>query len=145
MDKNEFNFTIKILRDLGHTFFLLKKFDESIIAYKWMLELAWEKNDYSNELEIYKKLAVANYYLGDLKRANYYEKRATWGMIENDLSVQRWTSVKRIQKMKFKRLNHDAEMIKDDDPDKLPSPWMCSVIKNGFCKQVNVLPHYYLG
>jgi len=42
-----------------------------------MLELAWEKNDYSNELEIYKKLAVANYYLGDLKRANYYEKRAT--------------------------------------------------------------------
>lgn len=87
MDQNEFDLTLKILRDLGQNFFLLKKFEESIIAYKRMLELAWERNDYVNELEIYKKLSVANYYLGDLKRADYYEKRATRGMIENDLSV----------------------------------------------------------
>lgn len=36
-------------------------------------------------------------------------------------------------------------MIKDDEPDKLPSPRMCSVINKGFCKQVNLLPHFYLG
>jgi hypothetical protein len=52
-----------------------------------MLELAWEKNDHVNELEIYKKISLANYYLGDLKRADYYEERASRGMVENDLSV----------------------------------------------------------
>ena len=47
--------------------------------------------------------------------------------------------------MKNFRNKNETGLLRDNDVDKLPSPQLCSVIKFGFCKHINVLPHSYLG
>jgi len=55
--------------------------------------------------------------------------------------------VKKVQKIKLWKVNNEDGLIKEDEADikKLPSPRMCSSLKYGFCKNINVLPHFYYG
>lgn len=49
-----------------------------------MLQLSWAEQDSKYEVQAYDDLAMANYYLGDLKKSKYYSTRALNGDIEVD-------------------------------------------------------------
>jgi hypothetical protein len=58
-------------------------------------------------------MSVANFYLGELERADYYEKRATAGYLENDNSVMKRASVKKIVKKRTRLTDKDNNALDD--------------------------------
>ena len=87
-----------------------------------MLEYAWEAKNTEMEIDIYHKLAMSNFYLGDFEWSNYYFEWYSKGLLENDSSKIKKTSIKKIKKMKNFWKKNETGLLWVDDTDKLPSP-----------------------
>lgn len=87
MDNKNFEEYMKCLETLGTIYLKVSNYEDAILQFKELLEFAWECGSFKTELNCYKQIGKANFYLGDLERAQYYENRGTLGMVENDNSI----------------------------------------------------------
>jgi len=51
-------------------------------CYKKQLEIAWSINDIHEEMSAYDHISICYFYLGNLKKSEYYQKRALRGIFE---------------------------------------------------------------
>jgi len=121
IDESTLSFMVKILELQGRCYQKLEDHANAIISYKRLLEFVWENKDITKEIDIYQKLAISNFYLGDFERATYYYEWFSKGLLENDKSKIKRTSVKKIMKLKNWKKN-ETGLLKFDETDKLPSP-----------------------
>ena len=63
---------------------MLLQYKKALLCYKKELRLAWYMKDIRNELEIYDKIGIVYYYLGDIQRASYYNGRMMGRKLEGD-------------------------------------------------------------
>ena len=63
-----------------------KQYDRSIICFKKILLYAWYHNMKRWELLAFEKLAIQHFYLGEIKQADFYQERASRGIVEADTS-----------------------------------------------------------
>lgn len=54
----------------------LSKYEEAILLLKKSLQYVWSTRDTEAEMHVYKKLGLCYYYLGDLKKSEYYTNRS---------------------------------------------------------------------
>ena len=64
----------------------MKEYDLALKALKKGLQLAWVVNSYTAETVIYDKMAICYYYIGNLKKAAYYNNRFLRGVSEAGFS-----------------------------------------------------------
>jgi len=89
-DRNQL-FEIKMLayERLGICCQKKQLYKDAIIHFKKYLELAWDLDNPSAELDAYDYMGIQYYYMGDIERAEYYHDRAMRGKNEAPNSVIR--------------------------------------------------------
>ena len=60
----------------------MKEYHEAVRAYKLCFEHAMNINNQMYETEIYEKLSICHFYLGELEKSKYYKKRHLLGINE---------------------------------------------------------------
>ena len=76
------SFVIQSFEFLGRIFQLDHDYENAVIAYKKMLQLAWLTNSYDYEIMAYSNLAKQNFYLQCPKKSKIYAMRALNGLVE---------------------------------------------------------------
>lgn len=74
---------------LGECATKLAHYYSAMIIYKKALELAYVYQDHDAELKLYDRIGSMHYYLGDLKKAEYYHLRSLNGLLEESGSPSR--------------------------------------------------------
>ncbi|CAD8139232.1 unnamed protein product [Paramecium octaurelia] len=72
MDK----YKMKSLIGLGNCSIKMQQYEIGIKFFKKCLQYSWLNNDLDYENEVYTKLGVCYYYLGDIEKSKYYHERA---------------------------------------------------------------------
>lgn len=125
-------------KQLGCCYKLVKQYRLALINFKKLLQLAWEQNCTEWELKAYDFIGLAYYYLGELEKSKYYNKRMWEGISEDQKSSVRELSTKALIARRLRRSNNEdrgktvriAQMkdhyshfnVSDDDEAELPSP-----------------------
>jgi hypothetical protein len=82
-----------------------------LVAFKKLLQLSWESNNYEGELAAYEFLGVQYYYQGNMERAKFFHERALKGLTEAKTSSMRIISEKAYKKKESSRVRIQTERI----------------------------------
>ena len=81
------------------------QYEEAVIAYKKMLQLAWVTNSQEYEILAYQGLSKQLFYMQQIKRSEFYLKRALTCELEPKDSRQRTMSILQFDKFLFQNLD----------------------------------------
>ena len=82
-----------IYKQLGYLYRIQKEHMKAASCFKKMLQLAWFNGDQKSELEAYDNIGCEYFYIGNLKKAKFYNDKVCFGDIEMPGSIMRKVAV----------------------------------------------------
>ena len=125
------------------------KYEESVRAFKKMMNLSWMEKDTEGEVSAYGNLAIGYYYLGVMEKCEYYHDRYIGGKTENNLSIAKQVACNQIRQKRlmkendhstFQQLKLQKMLSQGEIKQRLPSP--SGNTKGTYSKTINLLPHF---
>eukprot|EP00347_Sterkiella_histriomuscorum_P022582 403337936 len=98
-------------KHMGKCYQELKNSKCAIRCFKKLLENAWDTNDFEAEINSYEGLGIQYYYLGDLKRSQYYTDRMMRGKIEKKDSKIREIYLTQLEYRRQDRLKNSVKFV----------------------------------
>jgi tetratricopeptide (TPR) repeat protein len=86
-DTNNNKEVILIYEAIGKLYQDKKEYNDAILAFKRMLQVAWMENDLHYETKSYEYIALQHFYLQSLSKASVYKMKAFHGDLEGSDSV----------------------------------------------------------
>ena len=86
-DTNNNKEAILVYEEMGKMYQEMKEYKMAIIAFKFMLQIAWTENDQNYETRAYEYLSLQHFYLQALGKASVYKLKNFHGDLEEDGSV----------------------------------------------------------
>ena len=83
-DTNNNKEAILVYQEMGKMYQQMKEYKLAIIAFKFMLQIAWTENDQNYETLAYEYLALQHFYLQALSKAAVYKLKNFHGDLEDD-------------------------------------------------------------
>lgn len=127
----------------------MRRYDESLLWFKRLLELAWFEKDHEAEKIAYINMAVAHFFMGDLDKAHYYHDRMMRGKLENEkssLKTMSYNVVKNRRDLKNdKKFRRTEIKVSKPQNQTLPSPREHHKTNSLVDPTINLLPHYFMG
>jgi len=74
------------LHMMAHCFFKMEKYEDAVVAYKYLLALSWASKSQEIELSAYQGLARMHLYLGNIEKVKFYDAKITYGQYEPEYS-----------------------------------------------------------
>ena len=71
----------------------MQKWKKATDCFKKYLQLAWYLNDLDAELRAYENLGIDYFYMGEMAKANFYDRKFTEGIFEGPDSVVKKVAV----------------------------------------------------
>ena len=96
-DRMEFEHKMMTYKQLGYIYRSLKNYKKATLSFKKFLQLAWFNKDQTAELIAYQNLSIDYFYLADMGKASYYDRKFQEGIFENADSVVRRQAVSIIE------------------------------------------------
>ncbi|CAI2381397.1 unnamed protein product [Moneuplotes crassus] len=147
--RNKYKELMVIYQQIGYLDNVMRRYDEALIWFKKLLELAWFEKDNEAETTAYINMAISYFFMGDLDKASYYHDRMMGGKLENEkssLKVMSYNVVKNRRELKNDK-NFRRKEVKVSKPQNqtLPSPREHHKTNSLVDPTINLLPHYFLG
>ena len=127
--KLEFTHKMITYKQLGYIYRLQYRYLKATNCFKKFLQLAWYSKDRNAELEAYENLRIDYFYLGEMKKAKFYDEKFSQGLFEReDESIVRKRAVQIIEnqvkdinagRKKMRPIN--GKLVKSAF-DRMPSP-----------------------
>lgn len=86
-------FKLYSYKQLSFTYLQLKEYNLALKSAKRMLQLAWVVDSCTAEMGAYELMSQSYFYLGDLRKSGYYNKRCMQGITEAKFSRVRKINV----------------------------------------------------
>ena len=74
-------------KQLGYLYRHMHNYKKATDSFKKYLQLAWFNENLDAELEAYHNLAIDYFYLGEMTKATFYDRKFTEGLFEGPSSV----------------------------------------------------------
>ncbi|CAI2382359.1 unnamed protein product [Moneuplotes crassus] len=146
---NKYKELMIMYQQIGYCDHVMRRYDEAIIWFKKLLELAWFEKDNEAETIAYINMATSYFFQGDLDKANYYHDRMMGGKLENEkssLKTMSYNVLKNRRDLKNdKKFRRKQVAVVKPQNQTLPSPREHHKTNSLIDPTVNLLPHYFVG